>query len=269
MADMGFMPQVVWLLDRITADHQTMLFSATLDSEIDRLVRNYTRDPVRHEVESVQPTVEEMEHRFLKVHELDKVKVAAAIAKGAGPHAVLLPHQAGRRPARAAAPAGGHQGRRAPRRPGPERPPAGPQELPGGRAGRPGGHRRGRPRPRRRRHRRGRALRPARGPHRLPPPLGPHRPGRRHRRGRQPPALGPAARERAHAPPPRHPPAGRGAVLQRRPPVPTCSRPSGRRCPTRPPAPTAATAARRLDASTATQARTRTLRSMGARRRRR
>ncbi len=84
MADMGFMPQVVWLLDRIAADHQTMLFSATLDSEIDRLVRNYTNDPVRHEVESVQPTVEQMEHRFLKVHELDKVKVAAAIAKGAG-----------------------------------------------------------------------------------------------------------------------------------------------------------------------------------------
>ncbi|MEA2686149.1 MAG: hypothetical protein QOE93_1344, partial [Actinomycetota bacterium] len=84
MADMGFMPQVVWLLDKIVADHQTMLFSATLDSEIDRLVRNYTNDPVRHEVESVQPTVEEMEHRFLKVHELDKVKVAAAIAKGTG-----------------------------------------------------------------------------------------------------------------------------------------------------------------------------------------
>ncbi|HEX7276297.1 MAG TPA: DEAD/DEAH box helicase [Acidimicrobiales bacterium] len=84
MADMGFMPQVVWLLDRIAGEHQTMLFSATLDSEIDRLVRNYTSDPVRHEVESVLPTVEQMEHRFLKVHELDKVKVAAAIAKGAG-----------------------------------------------------------------------------------------------------------------------------------------------------------------------------------------
>ncbi len=84
MADMGFMPQVVWLLDRIASEHQTMLFSATLDSEIDRLVRSYTNDPVRHEVESVQPTVEQMEHRFLKVHELDKVKVAAAIAKGAG-----------------------------------------------------------------------------------------------------------------------------------------------------------------------------------------
>jgi superfamily II DNA/RNA helicase len=83
MADMGFMPQVTWLLDRITTDHQTMLFSATLDTEIDRLVRTYTNDPVRHEVESTQPTVEEMEHRFLKVHELDKVKVAAAIAKGA------------------------------------------------------------------------------------------------------------------------------------------------------------------------------------------
>ena len=38
-------------------------------------------DPVRHEVESTTATVDQMAHRFLKVHEMDKVKVAAAIAK--------------------------------------------------------------------------------------------------------------------------------------------------------------------------------------------
>ena len=39
-------------------------------------------DPVFHEVVSDEPTVEEMEHRFFFVHEMDKVKVAAAIANG-------------------------------------------------------------------------------------------------------------------------------------------------------------------------------------------
>ncbi|MDQ6839976.1 MAG: DEAD/DEAH box helicase [Actinomycetota bacterium] len=81
MADMGFMPQVEWLLRHLTSSHQTMLFSATLDGDVDRLVRNELTDPVRHEVVSLQATVTEMEHRFLQVHQMDKVKVTAAICR--------------------------------------------------------------------------------------------------------------------------------------------------------------------------------------------
>jgi len=82
MADMGFMPQVEWLLRHMTAPRQTLLFSATLDSAVDQLVKRYLRDPVFHEVASAHQTVEAMEHRFLKVHQMDKAKVAAAIARG-------------------------------------------------------------------------------------------------------------------------------------------------------------------------------------------
>ncbi|MET1000853.1 MAG: DEAD/DEAH box helicase [Acidimicrobiia bacterium] len=82
MADMGFFPQVEWLLRRVPNDRQTLLFSATLDREVDVLVRRYMQDPVRHEVVSDSKTVEEMTHRFLKVHDLDRVKVLAAIAGG-------------------------------------------------------------------------------------------------------------------------------------------------------------------------------------------
>ncbi len=81
MADMGFMPQVEWLLRHLVGDHQTMLFSATLDGDVDRLVRDYLTDPVSHEVESAQATVTAMTHRFLQVHRMDKVKVAAAICR--------------------------------------------------------------------------------------------------------------------------------------------------------------------------------------------
>ena len=79
MADMGFMPQVEWVLRRLERDHQTLLFSATLDGAIDRLVKRYLQEPVFHEVVSTTQTVDAMEHRFLHVHQLDKVKVAAAI----------------------------------------------------------------------------------------------------------------------------------------------------------------------------------------------
>jgi superfamily II DNA/RNA helicase len=83
MADMGFLPQVEWLLRRITSSHQTLLFSATLDGAVDHVVRRHLKDPVFHEVLSDSMTVEEMEHRFVLVHQLDKVKVTAAISRSA------------------------------------------------------------------------------------------------------------------------------------------------------------------------------------------
>ena len=82
MADMGFMPQVEWVLRRIaTRTHQTLLFSATLDGAIDRLVKRYLTDPVFHEVASDTQTVALMAHHFLNVHQMDRVKVAATICK--------------------------------------------------------------------------------------------------------------------------------------------------------------------------------------------
>ncbi len=82
MADMGFMPQVEWVLRRLEREHQTLLFSATLDGAVDRLVSRYLTDPVRHEVASPSTTVDAMEHRFLEVHQMDRVKVCAAICRG-------------------------------------------------------------------------------------------------------------------------------------------------------------------------------------------
>ena len=81
MADMGFMPQVEWVLRRLEREHQTLLFSATLDGAVDRLVSRYLTDPVLHEVASPHTTVEAMEHRFLEVHQMDRVKVCAAICR--------------------------------------------------------------------------------------------------------------------------------------------------------------------------------------------
>ena len=82
MADMGFMPQVEWVLRRIAEKpHQTLLFSATLDGAIDRLVKRYLTDPVFHEVASDSQTVSRMVHHFLQVHQMDRVKVAATICK--------------------------------------------------------------------------------------------------------------------------------------------------------------------------------------------
>ena len=80
MADMGFMPQVEWVLRRIAErPHQTLLFSATLDGAVDRLVKRYLKDPVFHEVRSDSQTVSQMVHHFLNVHQMDRIKVVAVI----------------------------------------------------------------------------------------------------------------------------------------------------------------------------------------------
>jgi superfamily II DNA/RNA helicase len=83
MADMGFLPQVEWILRNVEGRHQTLLFSATLDGVVDSLINRYQHAPTRHEIASRPLSVETMHHVFLQVHEMDKVKVTAAIIKGA------------------------------------------------------------------------------------------------------------------------------------------------------------------------------------------
>jgi superfamily II DNA/RNA helicase len=84
MADEGFTPQVEWILRHITAPHQTMLFSATLDGQVGHLVNRYLKSPVEIAVDSATETVGTMRHLFLAIHRLDKDKVIASMAAGAG-----------------------------------------------------------------------------------------------------------------------------------------------------------------------------------------
>lgn len=83
MADMGFLPQVEWILRNVRSNCQTLLFSATLDGVVNSLIRRYQHDPVMHEVAEKEITAKEMTHRFIAVHKMDKSKVAAAIARSA------------------------------------------------------------------------------------------------------------------------------------------------------------------------------------------
>ena len=84
MADMGFMPQVTALLDQVSPGGQRMLFSATLDRNVDLLVRRYLTDPVVHSVDPSSATVTTMEHHVLHVHGADKQATTTEIAAREG-----------------------------------------------------------------------------------------------------------------------------------------------------------------------------------------
>ena len=84
MADDGFTPQVEWVLRRCTGRNQTMLFSATLDGDVGHLIRQFMTNPVEVAIDAATDTVGTMHHLWLAVHHMDKEKVVAAIARGAG-----------------------------------------------------------------------------------------------------------------------------------------------------------------------------------------
>ncbi|MFD6111893.1 DEAD/DEAH box helicase [Streptomyces yangpuensis] len=84
MADMGFMPQVTALLDQVRREGQRMLFSATLDRNVDLLVRRYLTDPVVHSVDPSAGAVTTMEHHVLHVHGADKNRTTKEIAAREG-----------------------------------------------------------------------------------------------------------------------------------------------------------------------------------------
>ncbi|MCB5167790.1 DEAD/DEAH box helicase [Streptomyces bambusae] len=81
MTDMGFLPQVTALLKQVQEGGQRLLFSATLDKNVDKLVKQFLVDPVTHSVDPSAGAVVTMEHHVLYVlDETDKKAVTTRIA---------------------------------------------------------------------------------------------------------------------------------------------------------------------------------------------
>jgi superfamily II DNA/RNA helicase len=95
MCDLGFLPQVSDLLDQVRPDGQRLLFSATLDRNVDQLVRSYLHDPVLTAVDRVAGSVTTMEHHVLNIHAADKYATATEIAARDGRVLMFLDTKAG------------------------------------------------------------------------------------------------------------------------------------------------------------------------------
>ncbi|MGW4722578.1 DEAD/DEAH box helicase [Streptomyces sp. NPDC004291] len=95
MADLGFLPEVTELLDQIPEGGQRLLFSATLENEIDSLVKRYLVNPVTHEVDPSAGAVTTMTHHVLVVKPKDKAPVTAAIAARKGRTIIFVRTQLG------------------------------------------------------------------------------------------------------------------------------------------------------------------------------
>jgi superfamily II DNA/RNA helicase len=95
MADMGFLPEVTELLAKTPEGAQRLLFSATLDGDVDELVKRFMTDPVTHSTAPAEASVSTMEHHLLLIPPHDKFAVTASIASREGKTMVFARTQLG------------------------------------------------------------------------------------------------------------------------------------------------------------------------------
>ncbi|MFB9967844.1 DEAD/DEAH box helicase [Sinosporangium siamense] len=95
MCDLGFFPVVSALLEQTPADGQRLLFSATLDGDVDKLVQRFLKSPVTHSIAPATSPVETMEHHVVQVSRDDKFPITAAIANRPGRTIIFVRTQHG------------------------------------------------------------------------------------------------------------------------------------------------------------------------------
>lgn len=99
MADMGFLPVVTRILNATPARGQRLLFSATLDNGVDRIVKKYLHNPVLHSVDPAESPVAKMTHHVFEVADAAaKMELIEALASGTGRRILFtrMKHQAKR-----------------------------------------------------------------------------------------------------------------------------------------------------------------------------
>ncbi len=97
MADLGFLPGVTRILNATPAGGQRLLFSATLDNGVDKLVKKFLRNQVLHSVDEAHSPVAAMTHHVFEVPDAEaKNALVTELARGRGRRVLFMrtKHQA-------------------------------------------------------------------------------------------------------------------------------------------------------------------------------
>jgi superfamily II DNA/RNA helicase len=97
MADLGFLPGVTRILAATPAGGQRLLFSATLDNGVDKLVTRFLRNEKTHSVDEANSPVAQMTHHVFHVAGIDAKKdLVHRLASGSGRRILFMrtKHQA-------------------------------------------------------------------------------------------------------------------------------------------------------------------------------
>ncbi len=95
MADMGFMKPVCSILDKCKKNRQTILFSATLDEDVNEIVENYQENPLTIGIGPEEVSMDSMQHFFWKVNSRGKADLSAYITEKCGRSIIFCRTRAG------------------------------------------------------------------------------------------------------------------------------------------------------------------------------
>jgi ATP-dependent RNA helicase RhlE len=90
MLDMGFMPDVRRIMQLLPKERQTLMFSATIPPEVERVVNEFMRTPVRIEVDRPRSTATTVTQALYPVTEGQKGELLAAVVKSDGVDSVIV-----------------------------------------------------------------------------------------------------------------------------------------------------------------------------------
>lgn len=79
MLNMGFKEDLNFILDQTPKDKQTWLFSATMPTEIKRIVKNYMKDPVEVKVNTNNEVNTDIDHQYILVRNANKTEALVRI----------------------------------------------------------------------------------------------------------------------------------------------------------------------------------------------
>jgi ATP-dependent RNA helicase RhlE len=90
MHDMGFIPQIRRIVRRLPEKRQTMMFTATMDQEVERVVRESMHDPLRIQIGQQGAPAQRAEQRLYAVNEEDRTPLLINLLRSNGESRVLV-----------------------------------------------------------------------------------------------------------------------------------------------------------------------------------
>lgn len=89
MLDMGFLPYVKQILEKLPPSRQTLLFSATINEDVKRLSKQFMKDPQMIQIGRKIP-VDTIRQRFISVQPLAKESVLVKLLREEGMDSILI-----------------------------------------------------------------------------------------------------------------------------------------------------------------------------------
>ncbi|PHE95774.1 RNA helicase [Bacillus wiedmannii] len=90
MLNMGFIDQVEAIIDKLPTKRMTMLFSATLPEDIEKLSRTYMNAPTHIEIKAAGITTDKIEHTLFEVREEEKLSLLKDVTMIENPDSCII-----------------------------------------------------------------------------------------------------------------------------------------------------------------------------------